>query len=241
MQNPRLIVRSHQPRRLWILRSLAVAGVMILAFGIFEFGHMDGGFQRMAAVRDQSVAQATIDDLEQENARLRDRIALVQTSRDIDSQAYKQVESHLTELQAQILEQREELEFYRGIVSPADGASGLKIQEFKIMSGAESSLYRLRLVLVQAMKHDRRVSGVVKLSIDGARDGQPIRFSLGELTPEAAGGGPLAYSFRYFQDFEHDVILPTGFVPDRVNIEVSPKGRSARTIRRSYDWTVNRG
>ncbi len=241
MQNPRLIVTSHRPSRLWALRVLLAVGVILAAYLIYEFGRMDGGFRTVAAASEESVLKARIMDLEQRNAALRDRIALVETSRDIDGEAYKQVEHRLTELQAQILEQREELEFYRGIVSPADGASGLKIQEFRIFSGAEDSLYRLHLVLVQAMKHDRRVSGVVKVSVDGARDGQPVRLTLAELTPTEGGTGTLAYSFRYFQDFEHDVMLPEGFLPDRVNIEISPKGRSARTIRQSYDWAVNTG
>ena len=241
MQNPRLIVKSHRPSRVWAFRGLLAAGVVIAAYLIYEFGRMDGGFRTVAAASEESVLKARILDLEQRNSALRDRIALVETSRDIDEEAYKQVEYRLTELQAQILKQREELEFYRGIVSPADGASGLKIQEFRIVSGAEDSLYRLRLVLVQAMKHDRRVSGVVNVSVDGARDGQPVRLTLAELTPTEGDSGALAYSFRYFQNFEHDVVLPEGFLPDRVNIEISPKGRSARTIRQSYDWAVNTG
>ncbi len=241
MQNPRLIVKSHRPSRAWVLRGLLAAGVVIAAYLIYEFGRMDGGFRTVAAASEESVLKARILDLEQRNSALRERIALVETSRDIDEEAYKQVEYRLTELQAQILKQREELEFYRGIVSPADGASGLKIQEFRIVSGAEDSLFRLRLVLVQAMKHDRRVSGVVNVSVDGARDGQPVRLTLAELTPTEGDSGALAYSFRYFQNFEHDVVLPEGFLPDRVNIEISPKGRSARTIRQSYDWAVNTG
>ena len=241
MHNPRLIVKSHSPSWTWILRGLLTVAVVIVSYLIYEFGRMDGGFRTVAAASEESVLKARIQDLEQRNSALGDRIALVQTSRDIDEEAYKQVERRLTELQAQILKQREELEFYRGIVSPADGASGLKIQDFRIISGAEDSLYRLHLVLVQAMKHDRRVSGVVNVSVDGAREGRPVRLTLAELTATDGDSGTLAYSFRYFQGFEHDVILPEGFLPDRVNIEISPKGRSARTIRKSYDWAVNTG
>ena len=39
--------------------------------------------------------------------------------REIDREAYREVESSLTELQAKIQEQRDAIAFYRGIVSPA--------------------------------------------------------------------------------------------------------------------------
>ena len=46
-----------------------------------------------------------------------------------------QVSAALEDLQAQVLKQREELTFYRGIVSPEDGIGGLRIQGFQVQSG----------------------------------------------------------------------------------------------------------
>ncbi len=41
----------------------------------------------------------------------------------------------------------------------------------------------LRLVLVQAMKHDRKVSGNVALSVQGSQDGVETVYTLKQLLP----------------------------------------------------------
>ena len=48
--------------------------------------------------------------------------------------------------------------------------------------------------------------------------------------------GQLPFQFRYFQNLEQDVVLPAGFEPRAVNVEV----RSARQapVRESYPWQV---
>ena len=109
--------------------------------------------------------------LEQEIVGLKEEITLLETHRDIDREAYKEVEESLLTLQAKIQEQQDAIAFYRGIVSPADGNKGLRVQDLKLTRGKDEREFNLRLVLVQAMKHDRKVSGDVNLSVQGSQDG----------------------------------------------------------------------
>ena len=82
---------------------------------------------------------------------------------------------------AKIQEQRDAIAFYRGIVSPADGRPGLRVQDFRLTRGAEERQFNLRLVLVQAMKHDRKVSGDVTLSVEGIEGGVARTYAMTEL------------------------------------------------------------
>src|SRR5690606_17910961 len=104
-------------------------------------------------------------------AELERELAILRTSREIDRETYAQVEATLTRLESTIQTQEEELAFYRGIVSPQDGHAGLRIQSLEVLPGDRERHYMLRLVLVQAIVHSRRVSGVVKLRIEGIVDG----------------------------------------------------------------------
>ena len=72
--------------------------------------------------------------------------------------------------------------------------------------------YLVRLLLVQAIVHNRRVSGAVKLQLEGVQDGQTAAFDAAEVV---APGQPydMAYEFRYFQDIETELALPVGFEP----------------------------
>ncbi|NND59449.1 MAG: hypothetical protein HKN49_04200 [Gammaproteobacteria bacterium] len=236
MHKSKLVVKPHRPRRarvVWLTLSLAA---VLGGFILYEYGQYRGGFNQRAADQQAAALNARIVALNTENDRLRQRIATLETSLQVDHEAYDKVENTLADLQAEIQAQREELAFYRGIVSPPDGATGLQIREMELTEGPQASLYRVRLVLVQASRHDRRVSGVVSLSVEGARNGAPVTYSLADLSP--GDNTPLGFSFRYFQDLEQELVLPEGFVPDRVNVEVSPRGRRAQVIRRSFDWAV---
>ena len=165
---------------------------------------------------------------------------MLETHREIDREAYKEVDASLLALQAKIQEQTDAIAFYRGIVSPADGAAGLKVQDLKLTRGAEERAYNVRLVLVQSLKHDRKVSGDVNLSIAGEQDGDAMTYDYAQLLRDDAEKG-WAFSFRYFQDFDREIVLPDGFTPERITIEVRSRTRSISSIEETYSWETTPG
>jgi len=218
-----------------ILVLAAVGGYLV-----YEFGRIQAGYDLVDAASERRAYEQHIGGLEDEIAALKEQIALLETHRDIDREAYKEVEASLTELQAKIQEQRDAIAFYRGIVSPADGNKGLRVQDMKLTRGKNEREYNIRLVLVQALKHDRKVSGNVNLSIEGDLDGVDKTYSYAELLPEE-GQAAWAFSFRYFQDFNRQVVLPDGFTPQRVKVEVESRTRSIPSIEESFAWTTSQG
>jgi len=50
-----------------------------------------------------------------------------------------------------------------------------------------------------------------------------------------------AYSFRYFQDFDRQVVLPDGFTPERIDVQVKSRTRSIASIEASYPWLGSQG
>ena len=230
---PKAAVRGH-----WVLIAalIVVAGVGYLGF---ELGRVQGGYSFVDAMAVKRGLTGEIKDLQDANEALTRQIAVLETAREVDREAYAQVEMTLASLQEEIQTQEEEVAFYRGIVAPEDGVTGLKIQALEVTpADAETdSRFRLHLVLVQAAKHDRRVSGVVNLTVAGEADGTLVSYPLEEL---ARGDEfeKLAFSFRYFQDFQADLVLPNNFRPQRVEVELRPSGRGAKTVERVFDWAV---
>lgn len=220
----------------------AVIAALIAGAGylVFEFGRIQAGYDIVAAVAERQAFEATIESLENDIVALNEKIAVLETHRSIDREAYGEVEASLTELQAKIQEQKDALAFYRGIVSPADGNAGLRVQDFRLTRGSDEREYTIRLVLVQAMKHDRKVSGDVKVEIAGTEDGKEKSYSYRELQPDDAREN-WAFSFRYFQDFDRRVVLPDGFTPERVTVQVESRTRSIASIEESYAWLSGTG
>ena len=234
-----LAVQQHSPWQTWLLRGLALVLLLGGSYAAFEYGRYRAGYDREAAAAAVRELQTALAASEQDNRDLRERLAVLEQAREVDQQARTEVRGNLSDLQDEILELREELAFYRGIVSPEDSASGLKIQDFKVSSGVQDGLYRYKLVLIQAIKHDRRATGSVNMTLYGVRAGAPVQLSLQSVSPEHTD--TLDFSFRYFQDFEGDIVLPAGFTPGRIEIVVQPSGRGAETIRKSYEWPALTG
>lgn len=222
------------------MRIAIIALVAVGGYLVYEFGRIQAGYNLVDASGERQEFERRIAGLEDEIVSLKEQIALLETHRDIDREAYTEVEASLTELQAKIQEQRDAIAFYRGIVSPADGNKGLRVQDLKLTRGKAEREFNIRLVLVQALKHDRKVSGSVNLTIDGDQDGVETTYSYAQLLPAEAEAS-WAFSFRYFQDFDRQVILPDGFTPQRVNVEVQSRTRSIASIAESFSWATSQG
>ena len=233
-------IQMHGPGRTWVIRGLLLGLVVVIGYLVFEFGRIRGGYDVVDAAGERQEYRDRIGALQDEIVTLEQEVALLETHREIDREAYKQVEGSLSALQAKIQEQRDAIAFYRGIVSPADGKSGLRVQDLKLTRGKQEREFNLRLVLVQAMQHDRKVSGNVNLSVEGSQDGVETSYAFKELVAPDADKG-WAFSFRYFQDFDRQLVLPDGFTPQRIHVEVRSRTRSIDSIEESFAWVTSQG
>lgn len=226
-----------KPKLLYLLAIVAVAGSVFLAH---ELGRLNGGYSYLDQRRERDELTATIAERDQTIEELRRQVAILETSQEIDQETYTLVEQNLDELQAQIQAQEEELAFYRGIISPEDGAAGLRVQSLEMRPTDAAQAYLLHLVLVQAITHDRRVSGTVSFDITGSLDGEHVQLSLEDIVAEDAGGA-LAYAFRYFQDLQRQLVLPEGFEPDEVLMQIRPREPSGQAVEQSFEWSAIAG
>lgn len=224
----------------WVLRGGIALAVLVSAYLIFEFGRIQADYNIVDAAVDRRAYENRIEELEDEILALNEQVALLETHRDIDREAYRQVEANLGKLQRKIQEQRDAIAFYRGIVSPADGGRGLRVQELKLRKGNEEGQYFVRLVLVQALQHDRSVKGDVEFSLEGDQDGELMTYTLEQLVP-ADEDSAWPFSFRYFQDFDRQLILPEGFQPEKVHIEVRSRTKSVASVTQSFLWQTGQG
>lgn len=213
-----------------------VAGCIYLAF---EYGRIRADYDIVAASRERQTYEDHIDTLNEEIATLNQLIAKLETDRAVDNEAYKQVEANLVTLQAEIQEQADAIAFYRGIVSPTDGTAGLRVQSLRLTRASGERVYNVRLVLVQALQHDRKVTGDVSLVVEGTQDGNDVAYTYSDLSP-GEGDSDWEFSFRYFQNFSREITLPDGFVPQRVKIAVNSKTRSIASIEESFSWAGSR-
>ena len=217
--------------------TLVAGGCLYLAY---ELGRYQSGYSIVDHRRERAELTAKLADEQTVSDELRRQLAIGETANEIDRVTYAQVKSELGELQTKIQEQEEELVFYRGIVTPQDRVAGLRIQSFEAAPSDGEGRYLVRLLLVQAIVHNRRVSGAVKLQLEGIQDGQTASFDAAELV---VSGQPydMDYEFRYFQGLETELALPIGFEPQRMIVEIWPNEARAERINQTFEWPASVG
>ncbi|HMK85995.1 MAG TPA: DUF6776 family protein [Steroidobacteraceae bacterium] len=233
----KLVVRSYAPKRRAMLLGAAVLGGLFVLYAAFELGRYDASFRVVDSVRGALAASSRIRGLEAENSRLRTQLEAADVARRVDREGYKQVERSLGDMQSQIARLNQDLSFYRGLVQP-DSLVHVKVQQMQIVPvaapGESSSQYRLKFVLMQTGKPANSVSGNLSVSIDGLDSGKPRNLSFAEVSPNHRL--TLAYSFRYFSEFDEPVELPRGFEPTRVGVEIHSGRDSTHASRQAFVW-----
>jgi hypothetical protein len=235
---PTIVVQRRPRVRTPLL--VAVTSVFVLAipvlYGISQNASL-GEAGRLARDIDQAHAQAArmarqVRDLENANERLRQELIDLKKGRDIDRAAFAEVQKSLGAEQQQAASLREQLAFYRGVMSPQALLSGLHVNELRVSTGP-SGVFHYDLVLVQAARQDRHASGRVELRVIG-RD-RRVQRSLS--LPELGIGGALRFSFRHFQELSGEMKLPTGFKPERVVVTLLPDSGDTPHVEQDFEWS----
>jgi hypothetical protein len=182
--------------------------------------------------QEHAALRSSRDAVTRERDELARRFAILERERQVEQAAYRKVDGELEALHAQILDLKEELAFYQGIV--AEHGGGVRIQRFVVEPEGPQGGYVFRLVLTRGMRSDNVANGVVSLSVDGDHDGEPRRLELSELSPLTVS--PLSFSFRHFQRIEGRLRLPERFTPQRVVVQVETGEDGAEPLRRTYVW-----
>lgn len=207
-----------------ILTSVVLAGAWI-----YNYGLSAAGFERAFAVQEQERLATQVQRQKRENQALREELARAQRSVQMTETAFQELDHALKASATEVVKLREELNFYRNIISPLDKKAGLRIQSLNVEPAGANNLYRYKLVLIQALKHDRAVRGAARLEITGVQEGEDTVVA---VTDDREGA--IRVSFKYFQDIEGEFELPANFKPRRIRVSV--KARGSDPVEASYPW-----
>lgn len=240
---PRIVVRQQRP---WWLKPVLIGGggfaLALGAWGLYLY-------TRASTVSDFERSRLEVEQLREERRsltrdlrlardeirRLEEEAVYVERSLQIDTEACNEVRESLTELQAETSDLREQLAFYRGIVAPEQSRAGVRVYEFKLRPGTESGRYAYELVLIQSVRHDKRVAGRIELELVGRRGGSEARLPWADLV-SGETRQDLLFSLKYFEEFAGEIAVPRNFEPVRVQVTLVPEGSGSPRVDESFDW-----
>ena len=235
---PNLVIRAHSPAR-----RLTVIGVigLIAAFAlyiVYELGRFNAGYDRLEVAQQRTELEVEIERLGKSNRDLRTQLAELDTIRIGRAREQAEVTRTIGDLQAQVARQTQELAFYRGIVAQGATAVGVKVQQLHIAPGGRAQHFMVHIALVRSVRPDSVAVGSIALSVDGATaDGKQTTLDLPTITP--AKQKELPFNFRYFENLDQDVVLPAGFLPEKMDVEVRSNKKDVAPASQSFSWKVD--
>ena len=230
-----LIIKAHNPWKFWVKMALFAVALLLLSWAAYIYGYQKAGYDNHALKTERQRLQEQLSELGKSNSDLREKYTVLDKSTSIDRQAYSSVDTSLKDLQDELLELKAQVAFYRGIVAPKETASGLNITSLKFSAIDNKNSYRFKLVLSQLKNNQNLVRGRARLLIDGVIDGKHKQLNLEEVP--GGDAADMKLHFKYFQTLEGDVVLPHGFTPSSVLVDLNPIGRGTSRIKKNFDWT----
>jgi hypothetical protein len=217
--------------------ALGVSLVLATLAGVYAIGRAQATFDGRAAIADEAGLRAALTAREAEVTRLRREVAELDTLKVAQERERQEVSRTIGELQAEVARQSQQLEFLRGVVGRAGPAAEVTIRQVRVIASAAPGRYRLRIALAQPGRPDRTVAGSVRVGVEGQRGGRTVRLDLREVTAQRVA--QLPYRFQYFENIEVEIVLPNGFSPERVVVDVRPAGRNVPPAAQTVLWSID--
>ena len=224
-------------KRAWTA-ALIVVAVLALAYGAFELGRTSAGYFVVSSMLERLDLSKRNQALSDENEKLRHRVAVAEVGQQVDQQAQTDAQRMKGDLQSETARQKQELQFYRGLVVRQYGSGTLRVQELRVVADEEERHYRVMITLVQAATRDTVANGTVTFKVEGQQGKEPLVLPLPEIEIDKRKQFP--FSLRFFQQIEVPIELPLDFKPEHLHVEYQ-LGRNPEPSRQTFDWRVEGG
>lgn len=224
-----MIVR-HRPRAraLMALVTIAWLGSLWLVYDLTQ-RHAVPDRDRTRSELERSRAELT--ELQGRVERLRQRNAVARRSDEVSRAANQALQETLAERDREIAALRADTEFYERLVGGSAQRQGLAVHSLSLVPTGDGA-WRYTLTLTQNLKKASVSKGDITLRVDGVRDGKLSTLDWPDLLqlPKPA---PQEFAFKYFQQLEGSVMLPPGFTPHRVRVQLKSDGRQSEQV---FPW-----
>lgn len=209
----------------WLL-ALAVVFVLALGFGGWGLWRVLAAPGDAPSAAQLAERQARIDSLEQQ-------VATLSRSDQISRDANQDLQNALAERDEEIAGLRADVAFYERLVGATGQRKGLSVHQAEFIPDAGGA-WQYQIMLTQSLNRGAISQGQMRFAVEGVRAGKLATIGWDELRQKPQAGGQ-PYSFRYFQQLDGSVMLPAGFTPQRVKVQLAGEDTA---VEQAFDWKL---
>lgn len=231
--SPRFVVVPHRPYQRLLLLALALAWLgSLVATAYWASGRAAPELAEARATVHAQAAQIEADAAALRE--LRQEVATLRRSDQISRAANIELQSSLAEREEEVSGLRADIDFYERLVGATGQRRGLSVHD-AVFAPENGGSWRYTITLTQNLNRGAISKGELRMTLEGVVGGRMRKLSWTELRQAADGVGQ-PFSFRYFQQLEGSVVLPAGFTPQRVRVQLRADGA---TVDQDFPWKAS--
>ncbi|HET7612228.1 MAG TPA: DUF6776 family protein [Rhodanobacteraceae bacterium] len=211
-------------RQRWILAGLWSLGVAV----VFVTGFAAGG-----AMGGPGDFRTQAHRLAARNAALQDQVQGLQQQQKTTSTALAALRGSLASRDAELQKLKQEQAFYAKLIGIDGDRSGLGVHSLALSPVAGTRAWNFVATLVNTAENADAARGTLTLDLEGVREGKLATVAWAALAAPGARDG-VPFAFKFFQQVRGSIMLPAGFVPNRVTVTLHPHGGSE--VARRIEW-----
>ncbi len=190
-----------------------------------ELAALEGRYAECAAERDRLRGDLTALDQQ--------RIMLERTAQ-IERETNRSLADQLKQAQDERLSLSKEGSYLRRLIQEG-GKGAVRIHDLRLSTEKTPRTFHYAFTVTQLVQDFGTAKGRVEIHVDGQQDGEPVRLPLDQL-PDA---DPKQHTmdFEYFQNIQGTVVLPDGFEPRSLVVEIKPDNEQLIPTSESFPWT----
>ena len=219
----KVVLRPTQP---WYSQLLVVALLVLLGYLI--------GYWQYSGV-DYDTLMRNLNGLLRDNQTLEAKTVYRERQLQVERAAQRTLTEEIAALQDESMQLKEELAFYRGILSENATSGELKLHSFKINKGKLQNQYEYHVLLIQSGRHDKWAQGRLMLNLKGMKDGEGMTLPLRNGQDLI---GPIKINFKYYQRVDGQFTLTDVLEDMSVELTLIEPGARQPKITQQLDLPI---
>lgn len=213
----KVAVRSQRP---WYWRLLLTGALILLGYLLAYWQIVGGGFDAQS-----------IQSLHQENSALHASMVRLQRQLQVERAAQATLTKEIDSLQDESMRLKEDVAFYKNILSDSSTTGELKFYSFRLSKGARPNEYDYHILLAQSGRNSKPVQGQLQFTLNSTQ-GEGV--ALHPLT-NGATSPAIKVNFKYYQRLDGSFIVPNAVAGASVEASFIENGAGQARIRQKTD------
>ena len=231
--------RGSRFRGLWLGLVLGALVICLLAAafgGGFVVGTRSVESQTVAAIEAERVMEAERDALRTELANLKQQGIACERFQQIEQEKDRSAVDTLKEAQDERLAMAKEIATLKRLIKTG-GSGAVGVQGLRLSAGDGPRAFTYSFTVSQLIDDVGETSGEIAIKVSGKQGEKDKSLTLKEM--EGSEPTTLAMRFEHFQNFEGRLVLPEGFEPLSLSVDVEPKGDKLIASGQTFPWALS--